>query len=83
MRQILTVSTSMPFFLACAKGQAVVVTEVDLELKLNALVNMVVNDPSFSRVKSSSDLQQVLARLPDERREEIEAHKAQAAQILK
>lgn len=49
--QFLLVTTSMPFFLTYSTKK-VVVSEVDHELKLNALANLLLNDPAFSSIRS-------------------------------
>ena len=79
----LLVTTSMPFFLTYSKRQPTVVAEVDLELKLNALANLLLNDPAFKGITCLKDFSDNLKTLMTDRKEEFEAKKQWAIEFQK
>jgi len=69
--KFLLVTTVMPFFLAYSIGKVSVVAEVALEINLNALANLLLNDPAFSSVHSISEFESKATSLLDERKAEV------------
>ena len=83
LSKFLMVTITMPFFLTYSTGKVVVLVEVDLELRLNTLVNLLLTDPSFSSVRSASEFEAKGASLWDERKEEVEEKKQWAIDLQK
>jgi hypothetical protein len=79
----LLVTTSMPFFLTYSIGKVTVSGEVALEINLNALANLLLNDPAFSFVHSISEFESKAASLLDERKAEVEEKKQWAIDLQK
>lgn len=68
----LLVTTTMPFFEKYSIGKIVVITEIDLELRLNALANILLNDPDFSDVHSIEAFKSKASLLLKQRKAEVE-----------
>jgi hypothetical protein len=67
----LLATTSMPFS-ATYSSERVVIAEVDYEVKLNALANILLNDPGFVNVRSVGTFEEKLVLLEQERSHEVE-----------
>ena len=81
--QFLLVTTTMPFFLTYITGKRVIVAEVYHELKLNALANLLLTDPSFASIHSVSAFEAEAASLLDKRKGEVEEKKQWAIDVQK
>jgi hypothetical protein len=79
----LMVTTTMPFFLTFSTGKVIVLAEVDLELKLNALAHLLLKDRSFSSVRSISAFEAKATSLWGERKQEVEEKKRWAIDLQK
>lgn len=82
--EFLLVTTTMPFFLTYSIGKTVVaLTEVELELRLNALANLLLNDSDFSSVHSAPDFKARAQSLRTKRSKEFEEKKQWAIELKK
>ena len=84
--EFLLVTTAMPFFLTYSKDKVTVIAEVEYELKLNALVNLLINDKAFSSKLMWSPLSELLSKLEslkDDRKEIFEERKKWAIDFEK
>jgi len=63
--KLLLVTTALPFFLTYSIGKVIVSAEVALDIDLNALANLLLNDPTFSSVHSISEFESKAASLLD------------------
>lgn len=78
----LIVTTTMPFFLTYDTDRVVVVAEVEHELKLNALANLLLNDPAFSTVASVTSFEAIAESLFTQRKDQVEQKKRWAEELL-
>lgn len=81
--EFLLVTTTMPFFLTYSRDKVVVLAEVEQELRLNALANLLLNDPEFTQVHSVADFRERLGSLLVKRRGEFEEKRAWAIELKK
>jgi hypothetical protein len=78
----LIVTTTMPFHLTHWVGKRIAIAEVEQELKLNALANLLLNDPDFASVRDRSQFQEKASALWDSRTEEVERMKQWAIERM-
>lgn len=78
----LIVTTTMPFHLTHWAGRRMVIAEAEHELKLNALANMLLNDPEFAGIRSRSQFQEKASTLWISRAEEVERMKQWAVERM-
>jgi len=81
--EFLMVTTFMPFFLTYSVGTVVVISEVAQELMLNALANLLLNDPYFQDVTSVESFRTKARSLLERRRSEYEKKKQWAIDFKK
>jgi len=81
--KFLLVTTTMPFFLTYSVGKVIVLAEVEHELKLNALSNLLLNDPDFASVHSVESFEVKAQSLWDKRKTEVEEKKQWAVDFQK
>jgi hypothetical protein len=77
----LLVTTTMPFFLTYSSAKAAIISEVDYEMKLNALAYLLMKDPGFSSVKDVFEFRKKAGALLTERAEEVETKKQWAIDL--
>jgi len=70
--QFLLTTTVMPFCLLYSTNKLILLAEIAMEIQLNTLVNLLLNDPSFSGVNTIADFESKAALLLSERREEFD-----------
>ena len=81
--KFLLVTTTMPFFVTYSVGKMIILSEVDQELKLNALACLLLKDPDFTSVHSISEFEAKATLLLDTRKQEVEDKKQQMIALEK
>jgi hypothetical protein len=81
--EFLMVTTCMPFFIIYSVGTVIVISEVAQELMLNALANLLLNDPYFQDVTSVESFRMKARSLLQRRRSEYEMKKQWAIDFQK